>query len=173
MTRPLRFLFSAMLATVVVAVLLVSVLWAFGLLEPQEDTFDAHPVELLSTSDRVDVAELLGGGQRRLPEKPPAREIQPLVVPEREISGFVQIEVAADAQGRVQSAEVVNALPAGIYEEQALRQVRQRRYPPREGGGRYVEVVPFRVSADALEDESADEASAAGAGISPPPPPPD
>lgn len=162
-----------MLATVVVTVLLVSVLWAFGLLEPREDTFDAHPVELLSTSDRVDVAELVGADRRRLPERPPAPEIQPMVVPEREVSGFVQIEVAADAQGRVQSAEVVNALPAGVYEEQALRQVRQRRYPPREGGGRYVEVVPFRVSADALPEKAPEQAPEPGAGISPPPPPRD
>jgi len=171
--RPLRFLFSAVLATVVVAALLVSVLWAFGLLDAEEDTFDAHPVELLSTSDRVDVAALVGGDQRRLPERPPERQIQPLVVPQREVSGFVQIEVVADAQGRVQSAEVVNALPAGVYEAQALRQVRQRRYPPREGGGSYVEVVPFRVSADALADTPPGEAPDAGAAVSPPPPPRD
>lgn len=155
MNRPLRFLVSATIASVVVLALMVSALWAFGLFDRgAEEVIYAHPVEILSQSDRVDVAELVGAPQRPLPARPVERPVEPLVVPRREISGFVQIEVAVDADGRVQRAEVVNALPAGVYEEQALRQVRQRRYPPRDGGGSYVEVVPFRVAADEVPPAS-------------------
>lgn len=149
MNRPLRFLVSAAIASAVVLALMVSALWAFGLFDRGEEAvIYAHPVGVLSQSDRVDVAELVGAPQRPLPARPVERPVEPLVVPRREVSGFVQIEVEVDADGRVQRAEVVNALPVGVYEEQALRQVRQRRYPPRDGGGSYVEVVPFRVAAD-------------------------
>ena len=155
MNRVLQMLISAGLATVVVLVLMVTALWAFGVFDrdDEEETWWAHPVELLSQTDRLDIARLLGEPERRrLPEMPPMREIEPMEVPEREVSGFVQLEVEVDPDGRVQRAAVVDAMPRGVYEEQALRQVEQRRYPPREGGGFYVEVVPFRVSADDLPD---------------------
>lgn len=147
MTRPLQFLGFAAAATVVVLVLMVGALWGFGLFDQPEDELDAHPVELLSQSDRVDLGALLRPEVPQAPAPPPT-PIEPLEIPARQVSGFVQIEVETDAEGRITRAEVVNALPAGIYEEQALRQVRQRRYPPRAGGGSYVEVVPFRVSPD-------------------------
>lgn len=157
MNRLLRFLLSAAIASAVVLVLLVSALWAFGVFDREEEVIYAHPVEVLSQSDRVDVAELVGAPQRQMPARPVERPVEPLVVPRREVSGFVQIEVEVDADGRVQRAEVVNALPAGVYEAQALRQVRQRRYPPRAGGGRYVEVVPFKVAADELPPRPAED----------------
>lgn len=150
MNRVLRFVGFAGMASVVVLTLMVGVLWAFGLFDRPEESIDTHPVELLSTSDRVDIAALLGQETRELPERQPAREIEPLVIPEREVTGFVQLEVAVDEAGRVRAAEVVNALPAGVYEEQALREVRQRRYPARPGGARHVEVVRFSVSPDEL-----------------------
>jgi len=151
MIRPLRFLFSAVIASGVVLALLVASLAAFGLFDKPEETLYVHPVEVLSHSDRVDVAELIGADrERRLPERRVAPPVEALEIPRREVSGFVQVEVEVDAEGRVSAAEVVNALPAGIYEEQALRQVRQRRYPARAGGETYVEVVPFKVDADAI-----------------------
>jgi hypothetical protein len=147
--NPLRLLASAAIATVIVLALMVSVLWAFGLFEREaEEVVYVHPVDMLSQSDRVDVAELVGGRERQLPRRPPPRAIEPMEVPPREVAGFVQLEVEVDAHGRVQRADVVNALPAGVYEQQAVRQVRQRRYPPSEGGATYVEVVPFRVAVD-------------------------
>ena len=147
--KSLRLLVSAAIASVVVLTLMVGVLWGFGLFDKAEEVYYAHPVEILSQTDRVDVAELVGGGGRRVPPPPPpAREIEPMAVPERQVTGFVQLEVEVDADGRVRHAAVVNALPGGFYEEQALRQVRARRYPPRDGGGTYIEVVPFRVAAD-------------------------
>jgi TonB family protein len=148
LNRPLHFLASAAIASVVVLALLVAALWAFGLFEKPAEVVYAHPVEVLSRSDRVDVAELIGADQRQLPRRPTPQPVEPLEIPRRQVTGFVQLEVSVDADGRVQSATVVNALPAGVYEEQALRQVQGRRYPPREGGGSYVEIVPFRVPAD-------------------------
>lgn len=152
MNGVLRFIGFAGMASVVVTTLMVGALWAFGLFDAPEDSIDTHPVELLSTSDRVDVAALLGQEARALPERQPAKDIEPLVIPEREVSGFVQLEVAVDEAGRVRAAEVVNALPAGVYETQALAEVRQRRYPPRPGGARHIEVVRFSVSPDKLPD---------------------
>lgn len=147
MNRPLQFLGFAGTATVVVLALMVAVLWGFGLLDQPGDELETHPVELLSQTDRVDLGALLSR-ERPDPTPPPPPPVEPLEIPERQVSGFVQLEVETDAEGRVVRAEVVNALPAGVYEDQALRQVQQRRYPPREGGGSYVEVVPFRVSPD-------------------------
>jgi hypothetical protein len=148
-SRPLQFVGFAAAATVVVLALMVGAMWGFGLFAQPEDELDAHPVELLSQTDRVDLGALLRPEVPRPPEPPPT-PIEPLEIPARQVSGFVQIEVETDAEGRITRAEVVNALPAGVYEEPALRQVRQRRYPPRAGGGSYVEVVPFRVSPDAV-----------------------
>lgn len=145
---PLRFIVSAAIASVVVLTLMVGVLWGFGLFDRTEEVYYAHPVEILSQTDRVDVAELVGAGERRAPPQPAPREIEPMEVPERQVTGFVQLEVEVDGDGRVRHAEVVNALPGGLYEEQALRQVRARRYPPRDGGGIHIEVVPFQVTAD-------------------------
>lgn len=147
MNRPLQFLGFAGAATVVVLALMVAVLWGFGLLDQPEDELEAHPVEVLSQTDRVDLGALLSP-ERPAPTPPPPPPVEPLEIPERQVSGFVQVEVETDAEGRVVRAEVVNALPAGVYEAQALRQLQQRRYPPREGGERYIEVVPFRVSPD-------------------------
>ena len=152
MNRPLQFLGFAGAATVVVLVLMVGVLWGFGLLDRPEDELEAHPVELLSQTDRVDLGALLSR-ERPAPTPPPPRPVEPLEIPARQVSGFVQVEVETDAAGRVVRTEVVNALPAGVYEEQALRQLQQRRYPPREGGGTYVEVVPFRVSPDQVRPQ--------------------
>lgn len=149
MNRPLQFLGFAVVATVVVVALMVSVMWGFGLFAQPEDELEAHPVELLSQTDRVDLGALLRPEPTRTPEPPPPA-VQPLEIPPRQVSGFVQVEVETDAEGRITRAEVVNALPAGVYEAQALEQVRQRRYPPRAGGANYIEVVPFRVSPDAL-----------------------
>lgn len=150
--RVLRFIGFAGMASVVVTTLMIGALWAFGLFDRPEESIDTHPVELLSTSDRVDIAALLGQEARELPERRPVREIEPLVIPAREVTGFVQLEVAVDETGRVRAAEVVNALPAGVYEDRALDEVRQRRYPARPGGARRIEVVRFSVSPDELPD---------------------
>ena len=72
MVKAARFVVSAGIATVVVVALMTGVLWGFGLLERPEEGIEAHRVEILSESSRIDVAELIEGpGRRRLPELPP------------------------------------------------------------------------------------------------------
>jgi hypothetical protein len=85
---------------------------------------------------------------RVAPEPPP----KPPPLPPREVRGFVQLEVSLDAEGRVVGARVVGAMPPGRYEEQALADVRMRRYPPivvdgKAVPGKFAEVVNFQVPA--------------------------
>jgi len=85
-------------------------------------------------------------------ENPTQRKEPSYTVPPREVKGFVQIEVKLDAQGTVIDAKVVGAIPPGIYEQQALAQVRARRYSPitvegRAVPGKVTEVIDFSVPA--------------------------
>lgn len=160
MRRILRFGLFAVVATVVVVALMTGVLWGFGLLDRPEEGIEAHRVEILSESSRIDVAELVDGPEgRRLPELPPMEAIPPLELPGRETTGFVQVEFEVDEAGRVRRAEVVNALPAGVYEEEALRQVQGRRWAPDPRGGRLTEIVRFSVPA---QEEAGQDAGTSG-----------
>jgi TonB family protein len=153
-SKPLRFLGSAAIAAVVVFVLMVAVLWGFGLVDlPEDNPILAHPVDALS--DSIDVAELVGE-PRQLP--PPPREPPPAFeLPRRQVSGFVQVEVSVGPDGRVREAQVVNAVPEGLYEEQALEIVRARRYVPPPDGRTIDEVVPFSVPAPQEEADGFSE----------------
>lgn len=148
----LRFAGASGVAAVVVFLLMVGVLWAFGLLDrDDEDVVLAHPVRLLSTTDRVDVAELLEPRRRAPPPPEPAPSFE---LPAREVSGFVQLAVEVNEEGRVERAEVVNAVPSGIFEEEALRIVRQRRYAVPPDGRAVDEIVPFTVPANGVPQEA-------------------
>jgi TonB family protein len=123
---------------------MVASLWAFGAFD-RDDGHHAVDVHILSSSERLDLAEQLGEGEdRRRPRLPPLADIPPLVIPKRAESGFVQVEVVVDADGRVVDAEVVRAVPSGVYEEQALEVVRARNYEAGEAGKR-TEIVDFTV----------------------------
>lgn len=92
--RWLRWAGSAAAAGVVVSVLMVASLWAFGAFD-RDDGHHAVDVHILSSSERLDLAEQLGEGEdRRRPRLPPLADIPPLVIPKRAESGFVQVEVA-------------------------------------------------------------------------------
>jgi TonB family protein len=151
-TRPLllRFGVSLALASVIVFALLVGSLYMFGAYE-KRDGPRSHSVGLLSESERLDLAELLG--ERVEPERPtlpPLEEIPALELPTAPQSGFVQVEVMVDEQGRVTSAEVVGATHEGVFEEQALAIVRSRRYVPRPDGGldRRTEIVDYTIAGE-------------------------
>jgi TonB family protein len=107
---------------------------------------------LLSTSDRVDVAELLEPRRRPPPPPAPATAFE---LPDRQVSGFVQLAVRVDNEGRVESAEVLNAVPAGVFEDEALRIVRQRRYAVPPDGRAVDDIVRFTVPADGVAQEEA------------------
>jgi TonB family protein len=87
-------------------------------------------------------------------EHPQPRSEPPYAVPPREVRGFVQVEVRLDERGQVIEAKVVGAIPPGVYERQALAQVRARRYAPitvegRAVPGKVTEVIDFTVPAAA------------------------
>lgn len=140
----LRWAGSAAVAAVVVAALLVASLWAFGAFD-RDDGHHAVDVHILSSSERLDLAEQLGeGDDRRRPRLPPLEDIPPLEIPKRGESGFVQLEVVVDASGQVVDAQVVRSVPSGVYEDQALEMVRSRDYEPGDAGTR-TEIVDFTV----------------------------
>ncbi|MDQ2070628.1 energy transducer TonB [Natronospira bacteriovora] len=91
-------------------------------------------------------------------EGPREREAPPPVsVPERQVSGFVQVEYTVFPDGTVENVEVVGAQPSGIYEDRAREQVQARDYtgqvrPTETDGVRRTEVVEFTVPASRLQD---------------------
>ncbi len=139
-----RFAGATAAACIVVAMILVTSLWAFGYLDKPAG-HHAVDLRLLTPSERLDLAETLGeapaDGRPRLP---PLEDIPPLEIPRRTEAGFVQVEFSVDARGRVTDAQVVRSLPQGLFEAQALEIVRARQYPPGDGG-RQTEVVDFTV----------------------------
>lgn len=141
----LRFGGAALAATVIVFFLMIGALWIWGAFDRPDEQPPAHRVDLLSQGERLDLAEMLRPeGPPGPTGLPPLAEIPPLVVPEREAAGFVQVEFTVDESGRVSDAEVVRAMPAGVYEEQALAIVRSRRFEPAEQGPeRRTEIVDF------------------------------
>ena len=146
----LKYAVLVAVACVIVFLLLVGSLYMFGAYD-KEDGPRSQRVELLSESARLDLAELFG--ETRKPERPRLPEladIPPLELPKRPQSGFVQIEVVVDEQGRVAEAEVVGATHEGVFEEQALAIVKARRYEPRPevGVDRRLEIVDYTIAED-------------------------
>ena len=149
-----RFLMSALAGTVVASGLLMTGLWLWGAFEPVADGPTAHRVDLVSESQRSDLAELFDEGQDGLlPRRatlPSMDEIPALELPARQARGFVQVEYVIDANGRVTGERVVQTTHPGVYEEQALERVRARRFSPPPDGARpqrMTEIVDFQVPA--------------------------
>jgi TonB family protein len=98
------------------------------------------------------VQDSIAGRTTVAPEPETKRTRSAYQLPPRVTKGFVQVEVEVDATGRVTAARVLGAVPAGVYEQQALDQVRARRFvPPTAEGkpvaGKLTEVIPFQVEA--------------------------
>jgi len=152
----LRLLASFLTACVVSGAMLVVAVQLWGGFEratgEDEIAVEAHPLDLLVGYDSLDVAELLGEPRRRLPEleePPPMLEpVPPAAATGRVRRGFVQVEVEVDAGGRPVDARVLQAAPAGVYEDDALAQVLGQRYPAGEPGTR-IRIVDFTVRPEA------------------------
>lgn len=147
-----RFVGSFCLALLVVGVLLAMGVQVHTALEPELESLTFHDVELLSTIERAHYAAELGESRTRAaPKLPPLGDI-PAVAIQREAQGFVQLEVIVDADGVVSDIRVLGATPAGVYEQQAIDQVRQRRYAPNAAGSeRILEIVEFKVPGPTTE----------------------
>ena len=153
MVTAFRILGSFLAAIVVVLLLLITGLEIYGQFhEPDAAGLQAHPVELLDEFRRADLAAELGEN------RPPP---DPVAVPRLELPGpttsnasrsFVELEVWVGVDGSVDRIKVLNAFPEGVYERQAIEEVRQRRFEPAVPGPaseRRIEVVEFSTAGDA------------------------
>lgn len=141
-----RFAGSFCLALLVVGLLLAMGVQVQTRLEPERESLKFHDVELLTAIERANFADELGESRTRTaPKLPPLQDI-PAVEIQREAQGFVQLEVIVDTTGSVRDIRVLGATPAGVYEQQAIDQVRQRRYSPADADAeRILEIVEFKV----------------------------
>ena len=84
-----------------------------------------------ATQAELDLVERARAPQEVEPEPPP-----PLTVDERD--GFVQVEFEVTPKGRAQDVKVVGAMPAGYFEDQAIRSVERLRFLPDKIDGKAV-----------------------------------
>lgn len=159
MSPRLRFLALMGGVTVMVFVVIAVIMLLF---DPPQRIEDAVYAELTGDVEVIDLDadpalrqayedSLHAKDQQRVAAEPPPKPR--MVVPPREVRGFVQLEVTLDERGRVVDAAVVGAVPPGRYEQQALADVRARSYPPivvdgKPVKGKFTEVVNFQVAAD-------------------------
>jgi len=143
-----RWIGPLLAATVVVLTLMVISLWAFGAFDLERLHY-TQSLRLLGDDERRDLATELGEASASTrPTLPPMAEIPPLEIPQRQRSGFVQLEFTVGADGRVSEAEVVRAAPSGFYEEQALAILRSRRFEDLAPGETGTEIIDFRIEAE-------------------------
>ena len=150
-SAPLRFLGALGTALCVVLAMLWFSLEVSGFADrAQRRGPEAHEVGLLSDSERWDLRDLLGEGRRGIASMPAL----PGVIEPRDFTrdqhGIVQLDVSVDAAGNVADVRVIDASPAGIYEAQAIAEIRGRRYPPemvngRASPSRHLEIVDFAI----------------------------
>ncbi len=147
MRTAIRWIGSFALGVGVVYALSLGGLYAFGWFDDKPSTERrTHVVELLSGLDRARLKDELGLDQRRARPAPAAPK--PVILP-RQVSGFVQLEVEVGPQGKVLDARILGAVPEGYYEQQALEEVRARRYEPAPlGSYRQAEVIPFNITVE-------------------------
>ena len=159
MTPGLRWAGLVVGVTVMVFVVIAAVMHLFN---PPQQIEDAVYERLTGDVDVIDLdadpalrqayeESLHPKDATRVAAEPPPKPR--LIVPPREVRGFVQLEVTLDERGRVVDARVVGAMPPGRYEAQALADVRARSYPPividgKPVAGRFTEVVNFQVVAE-------------------------
>lgn len=146
----IRFLLAALAATVFTFTMLMVGLWASGAFEEEEVVrHEFQSVDLISTQDRIDVAELLADREKERARREPPPPPTP-IVPERTVSGFVQVEFTVAPDGSVRDVRVVGAVPKGYYEEQAKAEIASKRFMPEFEGDQAVasertEIVDFTV----------------------------
>lgn len=146
-----RLIGSAVLAVVVVFGMLLIGLKISGALDRSTDRRVFQRLDLLSEEQNAQLARLLGQDKRRLPARPEIGDIPRIELQRRDLSGFVQLEVTVAPDGRVSDVEVLGATPSGYYEEEAKRQVLQKRYAPIPENApirQQVEIIEFTVPAD-------------------------
>lgn len=149
--KGLRMLGSVLAATVVVVVVMTVGVNAYYKLKPRdENLIEVRPSPpMLGDREREDLADIIGDNDA--PPLPAA--VKPLELPQIErapLEGFVQLEVSVSDDGSVGEVRVIDAFPVGVYEQEAVESIRQRRFPISRPGTTetYVEVVEFEIPRD-------------------------
>jgi len=147
----LRFAGSLGVAFCIVSAMLWLALEISGFADRDESrALATHDVTLLSESERLDLQELLGEGRWAL-TLPVVPDPVTAPAPPTAARGFVRLAVSVDASGSVAEVRVIDADPPGIYEFQAVAEIRGRHYSPDVVNGvpvatRRLEIVDFTVS---------------------------
>lgn len=151
------------LASFAIASVFVLTLVGIGIryfVEPEDDgpMLEYEEVDVISLADNPDLADAVQR-EREKYEKPQESKAPPLPppMPEREISGFVQLEYTVNPDGSISDVRIIGATPSGVYEEQAIEQVRRQMHAPGYEEGepvarRATEVIEFSVPASALAE---------------------
>ncbi len=127
----MRWIVSILVAMVVTFLLTMFGVKSFNSYERYRDGRKTHPLEILSSSDRIDLARLLGEDVgRKRPEIPKLEELPRLQIPERVSSGFVQLEISVAADGSVRDAVVVGATAPDEQIERVRSDVLGQRFEP-------------------------------------------
>ncbi len=141
-----------------VAIILVGMFALFGV----NTYFEKPPINQViafrvesATQAELDVV-------RRIESPQDVREPEPepdVFERNRERDGFVQVEFEVTDKGRARDVTIVGAMPAGYFEEQAIRKVEQLRYVPERVDGKAVastriEIVEFKYTPAAVRSVS-------------------
>ncbi|HEX6928144.1 MAG TPA: TonB family protein [Gammaproteobacteria bacterium] len=155
-----RFLASGVIAGVFV-IAVVGTAIRFYTPSPEDPLLsELEQVRIVSVADNPALAEAIRREREKhqgvLPEPVPP---PPPLRPEREISGFVQLEYTINPDGSVSDVRVVGSAPSGVYEDQAVAEVSRSMHAPafNDAGEavprRTTEIVEFTVPASQLSDQ--------------------
>lgn len=153
----LRIAVSMLVATVMVFLVTALILDFFD--QPNTDPVleVVHGVQVIHLAEHPEIESLMRQqAARNVPEPPP---VPPTF--EREVSGFVQLEFTVNPDGSVSNVDVVGAVPAGVYEDQAKQIIAARRYTPEftaetATARRETEVIQFSVPTDTAPSDKSD-----------------
>lgn len=137
-----------------VAVILVGMFALFGVNtyfeKPPINQVVAFRVET-ATQAELDVVRRIESPEEVRPPEP-----EPDVFERnRERDGFVQVQFEVTEKGRARDVKIVGAMPAGYYEEQAIRKIEKLRYVPERVDGKAIvstrsEIVEFKYTPAAV-----------------------
>lgn len=123
---------------------------------PEDPMLEFEQVDILDLAENPALAEAIRKEREKYAEKAEREPPPPPPLPERQISGFVQVEYTINPDGTVSDVQVLGAAPSGVYEERAVAQVSRSMHAPayNEAGEpvarRTTEIVEFSVPASEL-----------------------
>lgn len=152
-----RVIASAVVATVVIVGVVGGAIRYYDQ-RPEEDPLlsELEYVKVVNLAENPALAEAIRKEREKHGEPEPSKLPPPPVLPDREISGFVQVEYTINPDGTVSDVRVVGAAPAGVYEEQAVARIKRSMHAPvyNDAGEpvarRMSEVIEFSVPASEL-----------------------